>query len=131
MYDPALPPQNIEAEESILGGILLDPKAMGRIVDFLVADAFYVRSHQEIYRAAICLHGKGKPTDLMTISSWLEDHQFLDEVGGIPAYLAPEKVDRIRELDRMGRPIDGILEAIDSPKAREVLTEYGDFLKDK
>jgi hypothetical protein len=67
----------------------------------------------------------------MTISSWLEDHQFLDEVGGIPAYLAPEKVDRIRELDRMGRPIDGILEIIDSPKAREVLTEYGDFLKDK
>jgi replicative DNA helicase len=131
MYDPALPPQNIEAEESILGGILLDPKAMGRIVDFLVADAFYVRSHQEIYRAAVSLHGKGKPTDLMTVSSWLQDHQLLDQVGGIPAYLAPEKVDRIRELDRMGRPIDGILEIIDSPKAREVLTEYGDFLKDK
>ncbi|QGZ92906.1 hypothetical protein [Microcystis aeruginosa] len=39
-------------------------------------------------------------------------------------YLPPEKVDRIRELDRMGRPIDGILEAIDSPKAREVLVEH-------
>jgi hypothetical protein len=46
-------------------------------------------------------------------------------------YLASEKVDRIRELDRMGRPIDGILEAIDSPKAREVLAEYRDFLKNK
>ena len=46
-------------------------------------------------------------------------------------YLASEKVDRIRELDRMGRPIDGILEAIDSPKAREVLAEYREFLKNK
>jgi len=105
MYDPALPPQNIEAEESILGGILLDPKAMGRIVDFLVADAFYVRSHQEIYRAAICLHGKGKPTDLMTVSSWLEDHQLLDEVGGIPRLLqliertvSAANIDRYAEL---------------------------------
>ncbi|MDB9392475.1 replicative DNA helicase [Microcystis aeruginosa] len=105
MYDPALPPQNIEAEESILGGILLDPKAMGRLVDFLVADAFYVRSHQEIYRAAICLHGKGKPTDLMTISSWLQDHQLLDEVGGIPRLLqliertvSAANIDRYAEL---------------------------------
>lgn len=105
MYDPALPPQNIEAEESILGGILLDPKAMGRIVDFLVADAFYVRSHQEIYRAAVSLHGKGKPTDLMTISSWLEDHQLLDEVGGIPRLLqliertvSAANIDRYAEL---------------------------------
>jgi hypothetical protein len=46
-------------------------------------------------------------------------------------YLAPEKVDRIRQLDRMGRPINGILEAIDSPKAREVLAEYREFLKNK
>ena len=105
MYDPALPPQNIEAEESILGGILLDPKAMGRIVDFLVADAFYVRFHQEIYRAAICLHGKGKPTDLMTVSSWLQDYQLLDEVGGIPRLLqliertvSAANIDRYAEL---------------------------------
>ena len=46
-------------------------------------------------------------------------------------YLASEKVDRIRELDRMGKPIGEILEAIDSPKAREVLAEYRDFLKNK
>ena len=105
MYDSALPPQNIEAEESILGGILLDPKAMGRIVDFLVADAFYVRSHQEIYRAAVSLHGKRKPTDLMTISSWLQDHQLLDEVGGIPRLLqliertvSAANIDRYAEL---------------------------------
>jgi replicative DNA helicase len=105
MYDPALPPQNIEAEESILGGILLDPKAMGRIVDFLAANAFYVRSHQEIYRAAVSLHGKGKPTDVMTVSSWLQDYQLLDEVGGIPRLLqliertvSAANIDRYAEL---------------------------------
>ena len=105
MYDPALPPQNIEAEESILGGILLDPKAMGRIVDFLAADAFYLRSHQEIYRAAVFLHGKGKPTDVMTVSSWLQDYQLLDEVGGIPRLLqliertvSAANIDRYAEL---------------------------------
>jgi replicative DNA helicase len=105
MYDSALPPQNIEAEESILGGILLDPKAMGRIVDFLAADAFHLRSHQEIYRAAVFLHGKGKPTDLMTVSSWLQDYQLLDEVGGIPRLLqliertvSAANIDRYAEL---------------------------------
>jgi replicative DNA helicase len=105
MYDSALPPQNIEAEESILGGILLDPKAMGRIVDFLAADAFYLRSHQEIYRAAVFLHGKGKPTDVMTVSSWLQDYQLLDEVGGIPRLLqliertvSAANIDRYAEL---------------------------------
>ncbi|MCA2555162.1 MAG: replicative DNA helicase, partial [Microcystis sp. M04BS1] len=53
--DQSLPPQNIEAEESILGGILLDPKALGRISDFLIPEAFYVKTHQDIYRAALAL----------------------------------------------------------------------------
>jgi replicative DNA helicase len=78
---------------------------MGRIVDFLAADAFYLRSHQEIYRAAVFLHGKGKPTDVMTVSSWLQDYQLLDEVGGIPRLLqliertvSAANIDRYAEL---------------------------------
>jgi replicative DNA helicase len=51
----SLPPQNIEAEESILGGILLDPEAIGRVVDFMVADAFYVKAHRDIYETALKL----------------------------------------------------------------------------
>ena len=78
-----LPPQNIEAEEAILGGILLDPDALGRIVDTLTIDAFYVSAHRTIYQAALSLHGQGQPTDLMTISTWLQDHHHLEEVGGI------------------------------------------------
>lgn len=79
----ALPPQNIEAEESILGGILLDRDAMGRIVDLITPDSFYVPVHQEIYEAALKLHAQGKPVDLLTIKSHLEDHQLLEKVGGI------------------------------------------------
>jgi replicative DNA helicase len=91
-FDSALPPQNIEAEESILGGILLDPKAMGRVKDLISPESFYVRSHVEIYRAALKLHNQGKPTDLMTVSSELQDRGTLLDVGGLPRLL--ELVDR-------------------------------------
>ncbi|MBT9317058.1 replicative DNA helicase [Leptothoe spongobia] len=77
-----LPPQNIDAEEAILGGILLDPEAIGRVTEILVPDAFYIGGHREIYRAAIELQAKGKPTDLMTVASWLKDHNLLDKAGG-------------------------------------------------
>lgn len=79
----SLPPQNIEAEESILGGILLDPEAIGRVVDLITPEAFYVKAHQDIYQAALALHSQGKPTDLMTVTAWLQDHHLLEKLGGI------------------------------------------------
>jgi replicative DNA helicase len=60
-----LPPQNIEAEEAILGGIMLDPEAIPRVRDILDSEAFYVLSHREIYRSALQLYSSGKPTDLL------------------------------------------------------------------
>jgi len=78
----SVPPQNVEAEESILGGILLDPEAMGRVVDLLVVEAFYISAHREIYQALQELHRQGKPTDLMTATSWLADRALLEKVGG-------------------------------------------------
>lgn len=77
-----LPPQNIEAEESILGGILLDPEAIGRVADLLLPEALYIPAHRDIYKAALALHRQGKPTDLMSVTSWLYDHEILDKVGG-------------------------------------------------
>ncbi|BAY15474.1 replicative DNA helicase [Anabaenopsis circularis NIES-21] len=77
-----LPPQNIEAEEAILGGILLDPEAIGRVSDRLVAEAFYISAHREIYQAALRLHAQGKPTDLLSITSWLTDNDLLAKIGG-------------------------------------------------
>jgi replicative DNA helicase len=79
----ALPPQNIEAEEAILGGILLDPEAIGRIIHILTIDAFYVKAHQQIYQASVILHSQGKPTDVMSVSAWLQDQGLLEKIGGI------------------------------------------------
>ncbi|BAY26880.1 replicative DNA helicase [Calothrix sp. NIES-2100] len=77
-----LPPQNIEAEEAILGGILLDPEAITRVSDRLVAGAFYISAHKEIYQAALQLHAQGKPTDLLSVTSWLADNDMLNRIGG-------------------------------------------------
>ncbi|MBD2359310.1 replicative DNA helicase [Tolypothrix sp. FACHB-123] len=77
-----LPPQNIEAEEAILGGILLDSEAIGRVSDRLIAEAFYISAHKEIYQAASRLHAQGKPTDLLSVTSWLADNNMLNRIGG-------------------------------------------------
>ena len=81
-FSNSLPPQNIDAEESILGGILLDPEAIGRVADILPANAFYITAHKEIYKAALALHNQDKPTDLMSVTTWLYDHELLEKVGG-------------------------------------------------
>lgn len=73
---------NIEAEEAILGGILLDPKAISIVADILTAEAFFIQAHQQIYQVALELYQKDKQTDLMTISTWLADHKLLDKIGG-------------------------------------------------
>jgi replicative DNA helicase len=77
-----LPPQNIEAEEAILGGILLDPEAIGRVSDRLVSEAFYITAHKHIYQAALGLFAQGKPTDLLAVINWLADHDMLARIGG-------------------------------------------------
>ncbi|WP_413159929.1 replicative DNA helicase [Capilliphycus salinus ALCB114379] len=77
-----LPPQNIEAEEAILGGILLDPEAISRVAELLDPSCFAIKAHQTIYRTTLNLHFQGKPTDLMTVTTWLDDHNQLEEVGG-------------------------------------------------
>lgn len=78
----SLPPQNIEAEEAILGGILLDPEAISRVSDRLKPEMFYISSHKDIYQATLRLHQQGKPTDLLAVTSWLGDHDLLTKVGG-------------------------------------------------
>ena len=77
-----LPPQNIEAEEAILGGIIFDPEAIGRVSDYLVPEAFYISAHKDIYQATLRLHNQGKPTDLLTVTDWLADHDLLARIGG-------------------------------------------------
>ncbi len=73
---------NIEAEEVILGGILIDPKAISIVADMLPVEAFFSQSHQQIYKTALELYQKDIPTDLMGVSTWLTDHNLLEKVGG-------------------------------------------------
>ncbi len=77
-----LPPASIDAEEAILGGILFDPEAITRVAELVVKNAFYVKAHQEIYHAALSLNSKGKPTDFISISTYLSDRDLLEQVGG-------------------------------------------------
>jgi replicative DNA helicase len=77
-----LPPQNIEAEESILGGILLDPNAYGRISDVLCAAHFYIEAHQLIFDAMNFLKSQCQPTDLISVAARLSDTDTLSKIGG-------------------------------------------------
>lgn len=77
-----IPPQNVEAEASILGGILIAPKAIGLMAEILPVEAFYLTAHQHIYRAALTLHSSNQPTDFITVSTWLSDRNLLEAVGG-------------------------------------------------
>ncbi|MDJ0718478.1 MAG: replicative DNA helicase [Prochloraceae cyanobacterium] len=76
------PPYNIDAEESILGGILLDPQAIMIVADILPVETFYLSSHQDIYKGVLAIHNQNTPVDLMTVSTWLADHKILEKVGG-------------------------------------------------
>ncbi len=80
-----VPPQNLEAEQSVLGGIMLDPNAMDRVIDLINENDFYKTTHRKIYSAALALKQKNQPIDLITITSFLRDSGDLDGVGGASA----------------------------------------------
>jgi replicative DNA helicase len=82
-----LAPQSVEAEQSVLGSILIDADAILRVGDFLKPGDFYRQQHGEIYEAMLALHGQREPIDLVTLGDELGRRDRLEEVGG-PAYLA-------------------------------------------
>lgn len=82
-----LPPQNLEAEESILSAILIDNSSLIDVLDILTADDFYRSAHQIIFAAVIDLFSKNEPIDLITLTNILRKKKQLDEIGGA-TYLA-------------------------------------------
>ena len=80
-------PQAVEAEQSVLGSILIDPEAILKVADFLHPGDFYRPQHADIYGAMLALHNQREPIDLVTLGDELTRHDKLDGVGG-PAYLA-------------------------------------------
>jgi replicative DNA helicase len=82
-----LPPQNIEAEQAVLGSMLIDKNAIFRVADILVPSDFYSPVHEKIYEGILYLYEKRQPIDVMTLTNWLRENDFLKNVGG-STYLA-------------------------------------------
>ncbi len=81
-----LPPQNTDAEASLLGALLIDSDAIVKIADVIVAADFYDEKHQRIYEAVTALYEKHSPVDVLTLSNHLKNNGNLDFIGG-SAYL--------------------------------------------
>lgn len=82
-----IPPQNIEAERSILGGLMLEQSAWDEVADLLVEEDFYKPSHRKVFAAIRDLNKRNQPTDLITVSNHLLSTAELDTIGG-PSVLA-------------------------------------------
>ncbi|HEY5601108.1 MAG TPA: replicative DNA helicase [Patescibacteria group bacterium] len=82
-----IPPQNVEAEQSVLGALLIDKDAIISIAEILKAEHFYKDSHAEIFRSCLILFEKREPIDLITLTNELKKNGTLEKVGG-SAYLA-------------------------------------------
>ncbi|WP_202081548.1 replicative DNA helicase [Caldalkalibacillus salinus] len=81
------PPQNIEAEQAVLGAIFLEPDALIRALESISAEDFYRTSHQRIFQVMVDLSEENQPVDLVTVTSELQDRKQLEEVGGL-SYLS-------------------------------------------
>lgn len=77
-----LPPQNLEAEQAVLGGIMIENESINRVTEALEADDFYRESHRKIFRAMLDLSERNEPIDLLTLSNHLKGNSQLDDVGG-------------------------------------------------
>lgn len=87
MLGDRLPPQNIEAEQSVLGSILLEPEALIPAMEYIDSSDFYRRSHQLIFQIMMELNERNEAIDVVTIANSLETKSLLEDVGGTP-YLA-------------------------------------------
>ena len=79
-----LPPHSVEAEQSVLGGLLLEASALDKIADLMTDDDFYRFEHRLIYRQVVRLSELAKPVDVITVAEALEIAGELDKVGGLP-----------------------------------------------
>jgi replicative DNA helicase len=77
-----VPPQNLDAEESVLGAMMMSPGAIGAVSEILDASDFYRESHAKIYRAALALYAKGEPVDVITLTDQLDERGELEAIGG-------------------------------------------------
>ncbi|SEN43142.1 primary replicative DNA helicase [Mesobacillus persicus] len=82
-----MPPQNIEAEQAVLGAIFLEPSSLTVASELLIPDDFYRAAHQQIYNVILNLNDKGKAVDLVTVTEELAAAKLLEDTGGV-SYLS-------------------------------------------
>ena len=104
-----IPPHSIEAEQSVLGGLMLDNEAWMVVGDKLVEEDFYRQDHRLIFRAISKMALQQKPVDVLTLTEWLRENRLLEDAGGL-AYLA--------------------LMARDTPSAANI-SAYADIVREK
>ena len=78
----SLPPHSVEAEQSVLGGLLLENSAWDRIADVVAGEDFYRHEHRVIFRTIAALINESRPADIITVQEWLERNDELEAVGG-------------------------------------------------
>jgi replicative DNA helicase len=86
-WSDRIPPHNIEAEQSVIGAVFLDPESFSTASEVLMPEDFFRAGHQRIFSAMVQLADKGEPIDLVTVTSFLHNRKELDEAGGV-SYLS-------------------------------------------
>src|SRR6516164_5047025 len=87
MVADRLPPQNRDAERSVLGSMLRDNGIIGDVVQIVRYENFYSDAHQKIFQAIVALYDKAHPADLVTLAEYLKEQKHIEDIGGY-AYLA-------------------------------------------
>lgn len=87
LFADRLPPQNMEAEQAVLGAIFLEPSALTLASEILLPDDFYRVAHQKIFNVMLDLSDKGKAIDLVTVTEELASSKLIEDVGGV-SYLS-------------------------------------------
>ena len=77
-----IPPQNVEAEQSLLGGILIDPEAVNKVVDVVSPEDFYRDDHKRLFELILDLYDRNDPIDIITVSSLARDKGIIEKIGG-------------------------------------------------
>jgi replicative DNA helicase len=80
-------PQNLEAEQTVLGSILIDKNAIFKVADILIPEDFYAPTHERIYDAILALYERRQPIDIMSVTNLLKEQGLLADIGG-SGYLA-------------------------------------------
>ncbi len=78
-----VPPHATDAEQAVLGGLMLAPESLAKVADWLTEADFYRADHRAIFRAVVTLHGRGQPVDPVTMADWFEAAGIADAVGGM------------------------------------------------